>query len=62
MQDHITRTRLAGAPPHVMPRLRTLGLMAFNRADKALRERPAAYITRAEIVARLDEILAKRGA
>ena len=33
MQDHITRTRLAGEPPHVMlvPRLRGIGLMEFNR-------------------------------
>jgi integrase len=32
-----------------------------NGPDKALRDRPAAYITRAEIVARLDDILARRG-
>ena len=40
MQDHITRTRLAGEPPHVMlvPRLRTIGLMEFNRADEAIAE------------------------
>jgi NTE family protein len=40
MQDHITRTRLAGEPPHVMlvPRLRTLGLMEFNRAEEAIAE------------------------
>ena len=40
MQDHITRTRLAGEPPHVMlvPRLRSIGLMEFNRADEAIAE------------------------
>jgi NTE family protein len=40
MQDHITRTRLAGEPPHVMlvPRLRGIGLMEFNRAPEAIAE------------------------
>jgi len=40
MQDHITRTRLAGEPPHVMlvPRLRGIGLMEFNRAAGAIAE------------------------
>jgi len=40
MQDHITRTRLAGEPPHVMlvPRLRDIGLMEFNRAREAIAE------------------------
>ena len=40
MQDHITRTRLAGEPPHVMlvPRLRNIGLMEFNRAQEAIDE------------------------
>jgi NTE family protein len=40
MQDHITRTRLAGEPPHVLlvPRLRTIGLMEFNRAHEAIAE------------------------
>lgn len=40
MQDHITRTRLAGEPPHVMlvPRLRNIGLMEFNRAREAIAE------------------------
>lgn len=40
MQDHITRTRLAGEPPHVMlvPRLRNIGLMEFNRAKEAIAE------------------------
>ncbi len=40
MQDHITRARLAGEPPHVMlvPRLRQIGLMEFNRAKEAIAE------------------------
>ena len=40
MQDQITRTRLAGEPPHVMlvPRLRNIGLMEFNRAPEAIAE------------------------
>lgn len=40
MQDQITRTRLAGEPPHVMliPRLRDIGLLEFNRADEAIAE------------------------
>lgn len=40
MQDHITRARLAGEPPHVMlaPRLRDIGLMEFNRAREAIAE------------------------
>jgi len=40
MQDHITRTRLAGEPPHVLlvPRLRSIGLMEFNRAREAIDE------------------------
>lgn len=40
MQDHITRTRLAGEPPHVIlsPRLRNIGLMEFNRAKEAIAE------------------------
>ena len=40
MQDHITRTRLAGEPPHVMlvPRLREIGLLEFNRAKEAIAE------------------------
>jgi NTE family protein len=40
MQDHITRARLAGEPPHVMlaPRLRDIGLMEFNRAKEAIAE------------------------
>ena len=40
MQDYITRARLAGEPPHVMlvPRLRHIGLMEFNRAEEAIAE------------------------
>lgn len=40
MQDHITRARLAGEPPHVMlaPRLGDIGLMEFNRAKEAIAE------------------------
>lgn len=40
MQDHITRARLAGEPPHVMlaPRLRYISLMEFNRAKEAIAE------------------------
>jgi NTE family protein len=40
MQDPITRTRLAGEPPHVMlvPRLRDIGLMEFDRAVEAIAE------------------------
>ena len=40
MSDQITRTRLAGEPPHVMlvPRLRDIGLLEFNRANEAIAE------------------------
>lgn len=40
MQDHITRTRLAGEPPHVLlvPRLAHIGLLDFNRAKEAIDE------------------------
>jgi NTE family protein len=40
MQDQITRARLAGEPPHVMlvPRLRHIGLMEFNRAAETMAE------------------------
>jgi hypothetical protein len=40
MQDQITRARLAGEPPHVMlvPRLRHVGLMEFNRAAETIAE------------------------
>jgi NTE family protein len=40
MQDHITRTRLAGEPPHIMlvPRLNDFGWMEFSRAKEAIAE------------------------
>ena len=40
MQDQITRARLAGEPPHVMlmPRLRAMGLLEFDRAEEAIAE------------------------
>jgi NTE family protein len=40
MQDYVTRARLAGEPPHVMlmPRLRDIGLMEYNRAREAIAE------------------------
>jgi NTE family protein len=40
MQDHITRTRLAGEPPHIqlMPELPDFGWMEFNRAKEAIAE------------------------
>ena len=40
MQDQITRARLAGEPPHVMlmPRLRHIGLLEFNRAAETIAE------------------------
>jgi len=40
MQDYITRARLAGEPPHAMllPRLRHITLMEFNRAKEAIAE------------------------
>ena len=44
MQDHITRSRLAGEPPHVtlVPHLRGLGLMDYHRAAEAIAEGHAA--------------------
>lgn len=40
MQDHITRSRMAGDPPDVMltPRLNEIGLLEFNHADRAIEE------------------------
>jgi NTE family protein len=40
MQDQITRSRLAGEPPHflLVPRLADFGLMEFNRAKEAIAE------------------------
>ncbi len=44
MQDHITRSRLAGEPPHVqiLPRLVDLGLLDFHHAGTAIAEGRAA--------------------
>ena len=44
MQDHITRSRLAGEPPHVqiLPRVVDIGLMDFHRAEQAIAEGRAA--------------------
>ena len=40
MQDQITRARMAGEPPHVMlmPRLKHIGLLEFNRAPENIAE------------------------
>jgi len=40
MQDHITRTRLAGEPPHVLlrPNLGGIGWMDFHRAKESIAE------------------------
>jgi NTE family protein len=40
MSDQITRTRLAGEPPHILlvPRLRDIGLMEFHRGKDAIAE------------------------
>jgi NTE family protein len=40
MQDQITRARLAGEPPDIMlmPRLRDIGLLEFDRAEEAIAE------------------------
>ncbi len=40
MQDQITRSRLAGEPPHIMltPQLSDLGILEFNRAEEAIVE------------------------
>ena len=40
MQDQITRSRLAGEPPHIMftPQLSDLGILEFNRAEEAIAE------------------------
>ena len=40
MQDQITRTRLAGEPPHVMlaPRVKAVGFLEFHRAAEAIEE------------------------
>lgn len=40
MQDHITRMRLGGEPPHVMvcPRVHDIRLLEFHRAEEAIAE------------------------
>lgn len=40
MQDHITRSRLAGEPPHalILPRVMDIGLLDFHRAAEAIAE------------------------
>tara|TARA_R110002096_G_scaffold420745_1_gene626007 strand:+ start:1157 stop:2080 length:924 start_codon:yes stop_codon:yes gene_type:complete len=40
MQDQITRSRLAGEPPHIIltPQIRDLGILEFNRAEEAIDE------------------------
>ena len=40
MQDRITRSRMAGDPPDIllMPRLRHLALLEFDRATEAIEE------------------------
>lgn len=44
MQDHITRSRLAGEPPHVLvlPRVVDIAIMDFHRAEQAMAEGRAA--------------------
>ena len=44
MQDHITRSRLAGEPPHalILPRVMDIGLLDFHRAAEAIAEGRAA--------------------
>ncbi|MBD8064630.1 patatin-like phospholipase family protein [Devosia sp. PTR5] len=44
MQNHITRSRLAGEPPHAMiaPRVASFGLLEFHRAPEAIAEGRAA--------------------
>ena len=53
MQDQITRTRLAGEPPHivVIPRLRDIGLLEFQRGVEVIAE------GRASIEAALPNII-----
>jgi NTE family protein len=44
VQDRISRSRLAGEPPdvHITPRLGTVGLFEFDRADEIIAEGEAA--------------------
>lgn len=56
MQDHITRSRLAGEPPHVLisPRVAELGLMDFHSAAAAIEAgRQAAQLALPVIEAKL---------
>ena len=60
MQDHITRSRLAGEPPHalILPRVMNIGLLDFHRAAEAIAEgRAAAERALPAIEARLSGIL-----
>lgn len=64
MQDRITRARMAGEPPdvHIIPRLRHIGVLNFERAEEAIaggreavqRENPELSALK-EALARLDE-------
>jgi NTE family protein len=57
MQDHITRSRLAGEPPHamIMPQVNHIGLMDFHRAPEAIAEgRAAAERALPTLLARLQ--------
>lgn len=57
MQDHITRSRLAGEPPHalILPRVMDIGLLDFHRAAEAIAEgRAAAERALPSIQARLS--------
>jgi len=40
MQDQITRSRLAGEPPHIIlaPQIQDLGILEFNRGEEAISE------------------------
>ncbi|MNL77436.1 NTE family protein RssA [compost metagenome] len=57
MQDQITRSRLAGEPPHVMvlPRVIDIGIMDFHRAREAIAEGRAAVEAAIPVIkAKLD--------
>ncbi|MCC3862090.1 patatin-like phospholipase RssA [Pseudemcibacter aquimaris] len=40
MQDQITRSRLAGEPPHILitPQIKNIGILEFDRAEEAIEE------------------------
>jgi NTE family protein len=62
MQDHITRSRLAGEPPHamIMPQVNHIGLMDFHRAAEAIAEgRAAAERALPALKARLEPLEAR---